>query len=50
MGENAVYSYKLHLDSVIGVGDSASIFKATRMYDQKVFAIKRSKYEIKFLE
>ena len=44
------YSFKPNKDNLLGMGGFAHVFRAIRKHDQQVFAIKRSKDAIDFLD
>jgi len=47
---SGAYSFKQNKDHLIGMGGFAHVFRAIRKHDQQVFAIKRSKDAIDFLD
>ena len=47
---NDAYVYKANKEHLIGEGGFARVFRAIRKHDHQVFAIKRSRDEVEFLE
>ena len=47
---NDAYFFKTNKDNLIGIGGFGHVFRAIRKHDQQIFALKRSKDELDFLE